>query len=42
MKTSYSHNPDTTASFCPFSLLKKKEKICANFLDANLIQVAPK
>jgi hypothetical protein len=40
MKIIYSRNPDTTASYCPFSLLKKG-KMGTNFLDANLIQVAP-
>jgi hypothetical protein len=39
-KTGYSRDPDTTASYCPFFLLKIGE-ICANFLDANLIRVAP-
>jgi hypothetical protein len=37
MKIGYSRNPDTTASYHPFSLLKK---IGANFLEANLIQLA--
>jgi hypothetical protein len=40
MKAGYSRDPDTTASYSPFSVLKKG-KIGANFLDANLIQVAP-
>jgi hypothetical protein len=40
MKTGYSYDPNTTASYCPFFLLERW-KIGANFLDANLIQVAP-
>jgi hypothetical protein len=40
MKIHYSHDPDVTFSYCPF-FLSKKGKISANFLDANLIQVAP-
>jgi hypothetical protein len=40
MKIGYSCDPNTTASYCPFFLLKRR-KIGANFLDANLIQVAP-
>jgi hypothetical protein len=35
-KTGYSRDPDTTAFYCPFFLLKIG-KICAHFLDANLI-----
>jgi hypothetical protein len=41
MKTDYSHDPDTTVSYCPFFPLKKG-KLGAHFLDANLIQVVPK
>jgi hypothetical protein len=41
MKTGYSQDPYTTASYCPFFLLKKG-KTCVNFLDAKLIRVAPK
>jgi hypothetical protein len=41
MKTGYSCSPHTTASYCPLFLLKKG-KTGAIFLDANLIQVAPK
>jgi hypothetical protein len=39
MKTGYSHDPDTTASYCPFVLLKKR-KTGAKVLDDNLIWVA--
>jgi hypothetical protein len=39
-KIGYSRDPDTSASYCPFFLLKIG-KTGANFLDANLIQVAP-
>jgi hypothetical protein len=35
-KTGYSRDPDTTAFYCPFFLLKIGQ-ICAHFLDANLI-----
>jgi hypothetical protein len=40
MKTGYSCDPNTAASYYPFFLLKRR-KIGANFLDANLIRVAP-
>jgi hypothetical protein len=40
MKTGYSCDPNTTTSYCPFFLLKRR-KVGANFLDANLIWVAP-
>jgi hypothetical protein len=40
MKTCYSHNPDTSASYYSFFLMKKG-KIGAKVLDANLIWVAP-
>jgi hypothetical protein len=39
MKIGYRRDPDTTASYCPFLLLKKG-KTGAIFLDANLIRVA--
>jgi hypothetical protein len=39
-KIGYSRNPDTSASYCPFFLLKIG-KTGANVLDANLIRVAP-
>jgi hypothetical protein len=41
MRTGYSCDPDTTASYCPFFLLKEKGKHVQNFLDVNLIRVAP-
>jgi hypothetical protein len=41
MKIGYSCDPDTTTSYCPFNLLKKRGKIGASFLDANFIRVAP-
>jgi hypothetical protein len=40
MKTSYSCDPDITASYYPFFLLKKG-KTGTNFLVANIIRVAP-
>jgi hypothetical protein len=40
MKTGSSCNLDTTVSYCPFFLLKKG-KTEANFLDVNLIRIAP-
>jgi hypothetical protein len=39
-KTGYSHDPDTSASYCPFFFLKLGRR-GVNFLDANLIRVAP-
>jgi hypothetical protein len=39
-KIGYSRDPDTTASYCPFFLLKIG-KTCAKFIDANLIWVTP-
>jgi hypothetical protein len=41
MRIGYSCDPDTTASYCPFFLSKEKGKHVQNFLDANLIRVAP-
>jgi hypothetical protein len=41
MKTGHSRDPNTIASYHPFSL-QKKRKTSANFLDANLIWVATK
>jgi hypothetical protein len=41
MRIGYSCDPDTIAFYCPFFLLKEKGKQVQNFLDANLIQVAP-
>jgi hypothetical protein len=40
MKIAYSCNPDTTASYFP-SFFSKYGKIGTNFLDGNLIWVAP-
>jgi hypothetical protein len=40
MEIGYSCDPDTATSYCPFFLLKKW-KTGANFLDTNLIRVAP-
>jgi CRISPR/Cas system-associated endonuclease Cas3-HD len=40
MKTGYSYDPHTTASYCSFFLLKKGKQVQI-FLDANLIRVAP-
>jgi hypothetical protein len=34
-------DPYTTASYCPFFLLKEKGKHAQIFFDANLIRVAP-
>jgi hypothetical protein len=41
MRIGYSYNPDTTASYCPFFLLKEKGRQVQKFFDANLIWVAP-
>jgi hypothetical protein len=41
MRKGYSCDPDITASYCPFFLLKEKGKHVQNFLDANLIRVGP-
>jgi hypothetical protein len=40
LKIGYSSDPNITASDCPLFLLKRR-KTGANFLDANLIWVAP-
>jgi hypothetical protein len=41
MKIGYSCDLDTTASYCPFFLLKKGEKhVQISWMDANLIRVA--
>jgi hypothetical protein len=41
MRTGYLCDPDTTASYCPFFLLKEKGWQVQIFLDVNLIWVAP-
>jgi hypothetical protein len=41
MRNDYSRDLDTTASYCPFFLLKEKGKQVQKNLDANLIRVAP-
>jgi hypothetical protein len=40
MRTGYLCDPDTTASYCLFFLLKEKRRQVQKFLDANLIRVA--
>jgi hypothetical protein len=42
MRICYSCDIDTMASYYPFFLLEEKGKQVQNFLDANLIWVAPK
>jgi hypothetical protein len=40
MRTCHLCDLDTTASYCPFILLKEKGKHVQFFLDANLIRIA--